>query len=54
MIRGYIPNKMENMNEKEEVQISSVLEPSQEEEEVMANTVIGNQTQQNQQILIYR
>jgi hypothetical protein len=43
MIRGYVPNKM-NMNEKEEVEMAEVVEPSEEEEVVMANTEVSNQS----------
>lgn len=42
MIRGYVPNKMKNMNEKEEVKVAEVIEPSEEEEVVMANTNVVN------------
>ncbi len=42
MIRGYVPNKMKNMNETEEVKVAEVIEPSEEEEVVMANTNVVN------------
>jgi hypothetical protein len=47
MIRGYVPNKM-NMNEKEEIEMAEVVEPSEEEEVVMANTEVSNKTSNSQ------
>ncbi len=44
MIRGYVPNKMTNMTPKEEVEMAVAVEPSEEEEMVMANTEIMNQS----------
>ena len=47
MIRGYVPNNMK-MNEKEEIEMAEVVEPSQEEEVVMANTEVSNKTSNSQ------
>lgn len=48
MIRGYVPNEMK-MNKKEEIEMAEVVQPSEEEEVVMANTEVSNQmNSQNQ------